>query len=59
MCTYINLPLRPGCSMCTSPRPEEYEVPPYYTPTEEELKHLAAGIVDEGWIDDEDLGPVS
>ena len=27
VCTYKNKPRRPGCEMCTNPRPEDYEVP--------------------------------
>ncbi|GAB1602048.1 -type and C3HC4-type zinc finger-containing 1 isoform X1 [Argonauta hians] len=30
-CTYYNLPLRPGCEMCTEPRPADYEVPDNYS----------------------------
>ena len=27
VCTYVNKPRRPGCEMCTNPRPEDYVVP--------------------------------
>ncbi|XP_014785078.1 ranBP-type and C3HC4-type zinc finger-containing protein 1 isoform X2 [Octopus bimaculoides] len=30
-CTYDNLPMRPGCEMCTEPRPVDYEVPDNYS----------------------------
>ncbi|XP_067825146.1 ranBP-type and C3HC4-type zinc finger-containing protein 1-like isoform X2 [Heptranchias perlo] len=36
-CTYINKPSRPGCEMCSSPRPPEYSVPEEYAPDDEEL----------------------
>ncbi|XP_078086378.1 ranBP-type and C3HC4-type zinc finger-containing protein 1 isoform X2 [Mustelus asterias] len=36
-CTYINKPTRPGCEMCSSPRPPEYAVPQDYKPDDEEL----------------------
>ncbi|XP_041040697.1 ranBP-type and C3HC4-type zinc finger-containing protein 1 isoform X1 [Carcharodon carcharias] len=36
-CTYINKPTRPGCEMCSSPRPPEYSVPQDYKPDDEEL----------------------
>lgn len=35
-CTYINLPLRPGCELCSGDRPADYVVPPNYKPTPEE-----------------------
>lgn len=36
-CTFHNLPMRPGCEMCSSPRPADYTVPQDYTPTPGEL----------------------
>ena len=36
-CTYHNKPIRPGCEMCTTPRPEDYVVPAGYKMDEEEL----------------------
>ncbi|XP_038652407.1 ranBP-type and C3HC4-type zinc finger-containing protein 1 [Scyliorhinus canicula] len=36
-CTYINKPTRPGCEMCSSPRPPEYSVPQDYKPDDEEM----------------------
>ncbi|XP_059827574.1 ranBP-type and C3HC4-type zinc finger-containing protein 1 isoform X3 [Hypanus sabinus] len=29
-CTFINKPTRPGCEMCSSPRPQDYVVPEEY-----------------------------
>ena len=37
ICTYHNKPTRPGCEMCTAPRPDEYVLPAGYEPDEEEL----------------------
>ena len=37
LCTYKNKPPRPGCCMCTAPRPDEYRVPVEYELDEEEL----------------------
>ncbi|BFZ13299.1 hypothetical protein BsWGS_16338 [Bradybaena similaris] len=37
MCTYINLPVRPGCEMCSGPRPSSYKIPPNYDMTPEEV----------------------
>uniref|UniRef100_UPI00398E81D3 ranBP-type and C3HC4-type zinc finger-containing protein 1 n=1 Tax=Pristiophorus japonicus TaxID=55135 RepID=UPI00398E81D3 len=36
-CTYINKPTRPGCEMCSNPRPSEYSVPEEHAPDDEEL----------------------
>ncbi|XP_078280060.1 ranBP-type and C3HC4-type zinc finger-containing protein 1 [Rhinoraja longicauda] len=36
-CTYINKPNRPGCEMCSSPRPQDYPVPEEYALNDEEL----------------------
>ncbi|XP_007893268.1 ranBP-type and C3HC4-type zinc finger-containing protein 1 [Callorhinchus milii] len=36
-CTYINKPTRPGCEMCSSPRPPEYSVPQQYSPDDAEM----------------------
>uniref|UniRef100_A0A0B7BCW6 RanBP-type and C3HC4-type zinc finger-containing protein 1 n=1 Tax=Arion vulgaris TaxID=1028688 RepID=A0A0B7BCW6_9EUPU len=35
-CTFINLPVRPGCEMCTGPKPPGYKVPSGYHMTPEE-----------------------
>ena len=40
-CTFINKPTRPGCEMCGSNRPEDYEVPADYEMTPEERERLA------------------
>ena len=37
LCTYKNKPSRPGCGMCTAPRPDDYQVPAEYKLDEEEL----------------------
>lgn len=39
-CTYINTPTRPGCEVCSSARPVDYEVPAGYIVTPEEKKRL-------------------
>ncbi|XP_060681236.1 ranBP-type and C3HC4-type zinc finger-containing protein 1 [Hemiscyllium ocellatum] len=39
-CTYINKPTRPGCEMCSSPRPPDYCVPQNYKPDDEELYRI-------------------
>ena len=35
-CTFINKPTRPGCEVCGSCRPADYEVPQGYVPTDDE-----------------------
>ncbi|CAG5133424.1 unnamed protein product [Candidula unifasciata] len=37
MCTFINLPMRPGCEMCSGPRPSNYKIPSDYNMTPEEV----------------------
>ncbi|XP_067904722.1 ranBP-type and C3HC4-type zinc finger-containing protein 1-like isoform X2 [Heterodontus francisci] len=39
-CTYINKPTRPGCEMCSTARPDDYQVPNLYKPDEEELQRI-------------------
>jgi RanBP-type and C3HC4-type zinc finger-containing protein 1 len=39
-CTYINQPTRPGCEVCTSDRPADYEIPSDYQLTEEERNRM-------------------
>ena len=39
-CTYINEPTRPGCKMCSSPRPSGYKLPENYIPTLDEQERL-------------------
>ncbi|XP_020392861.1 ranBP-type and C3HC4-type zinc finger-containing protein 1 [Rhincodon typus] len=39
-CTYINKPTRPGCEMCSTARPDDYQVPDMYQPDEEELQRM-------------------
>lgn len=46
MCTFVNPPLRPGCEMCSTDRPQDYQVPDGYIPDERErerLERLQAG----------------
>ncbi|XP_064599255.1 ranBP-type and C3HC4-type zinc finger-containing protein 1-like isoform X2 [Liolophura sinensis] len=39
VCTFINLPTRPGCAMCSESRPVNYEVPKnFHVPEEEEAR---------------------
>jgi len=35
-CTYVNQPTRPGCEMCSTPRPDDFKLPPDYIPTADE-----------------------
>lgn len=36
-CTYINLPHRPGCEMCTNTRPSDYQIPDNYEMSSKEI----------------------
>lgn len=40
-CTYRNLPTFEGCTICTEPRPADYEVPENYVMLPEEVERLA------------------
>ncbi|XP_056341793.1 sharpin isoform X2 [Oenanthe melanoleuca] len=40
LCTFLNKPTRPGCEMCSSPRPEGYRVPGGHRPDPAELQRL-------------------
>ena len=42
VCTYINLPTRPGCEMCSSDRPADYVVPDGTKLDERERTRIAA-----------------
>ncbi|XP_077637618.1 sharpin [Lonchura striata] len=39
-CTFLNKPTRPGCEMCSAPRPEGYRVPGGHRPDPAELRRL-------------------
>lgn len=39
-CTYINKPTRPGCELCASDRPQDYAVPHFYLPDQQELYRI-------------------
>ena len=39
-CTYKNLPHRPGCEVCNNTRPDDYQPPPNYVPTDAEKKFV-------------------
>ncbi|XP_077349619.1 ranBP-type and C3HC4-type zinc finger-containing protein 1 [Lithobates pipiens] len=39
-CTFINVPTRPGCEICSSDRPAGYMVPEWYKPDESERRRL-------------------
>uniref|UniRef100_A0A8D2PAQ1 RanBP2-type domain-containing protein n=1 Tax=Zosterops lateralis melanops TaxID=1220523 RepID=A0A8D2PAQ1_ZOSLA len=39
-CTFLNKPTRPGCEMCSSPRPEGYRVPGGHRPDPAEQQRL-------------------
>ncbi|KAM7071319.1 LOW QUALITY PROTEIN: sharpin, partial [Acridotheres tristis] len=40
LCTFLNKPTRPGCEMCSSPRPEGYRVPGGHRPDPAEQRRL-------------------
>ena len=40
VCTYVNSPSRPGCEMCSTARPQDYQVPDDYVPDERERIRL-------------------
>lgn len=40
VCTFMNKPTRPGCEMCGTARPEDYEVPDIYKPDEDEVHRI-------------------
>ncbi|KAL0978212.1 hypothetical protein UPYG_G00167550 [Umbra pygmaea] len=40
VCTYANKPTRPGCEMCGSERPTDYQVPDIYQPDDDEIHRL-------------------
>ena len=39
-CTFKNLPYRPGCELCDCARPDDYQPPPNYVPTDTEKKFM-------------------
>lgn len=39
-CTYINEPTRPGCQLCSNPRPDDYVAPEDYVPSVSEVERL-------------------
>ncbi|KAM5157644.1 ranBP-type and C3HC4-type zinc finger-containing protein 1-like [Mantella aurantiaca] len=39
-CTYINVPTRPGCEICSADRPADYVVPDGYKPDEAERRRI-------------------
>uniref|UniRef100_UPI00398E7214 ranBP-type and C3HC4-type zinc finger-containing protein 1-like n=1 Tax=Pristiophorus japonicus TaxID=55135 RepID=UPI00398E7214 len=39
-CTYINKPTRPGCEMCSTARPDNYQLPDLYKPDQDELQRM-------------------
>ncbi|KAM9307749.1 ranBP-type and C3HC4-type zinc finger-containing protein 1-like [Gastrophryne carolinensis] len=40
ICTFINVPTRPGCEMCSADRPAHYVVPEGYRPGESERRRI-------------------
>lgn len=40
MCTYLNKPTRPGCELCATERPQDYTVPSFYLPDQQELYRI-------------------
>ncbi|XP_039264818.2 ranBP-type and C3HC4-type zinc finger-containing protein 1-like [Styela clava] len=39
-CTYLNEPTRPGCEICSKPRPVDYQVPHDYVPSKKEAERI-------------------
>ena len=39
-CTFVNEPTRPGCEACCADRPDDYEVPADYLPSQAERTRL-------------------
>ncbi|XP_033924831.1 sharpin [Melopsittacus undulatus] len=39
-CTFLNKPTRPGCEMCSAPRPDDYIIPREHRPDERERRRL-------------------
>ncbi|XP_067856349.1 ranBP-type and C3HC4-type zinc finger-containing protein 1-like isoform X2 [Heptranchias perlo] len=39
-CTYINKPTRPGCEMCSTARPDDYQIPDMYKPDHREIQRM-------------------
>lgn len=46
-CTFVNQPLRPGCEICSAPRPVDYKVPANYIPTDDERRRIQQESVEE------------
>jgi RanBP-type and C3HC4-type zinc finger-containing protein 1 len=40
ICTFVNSPSRPGCEMCSTDRPQDYQIPDGYVPDERERERL-------------------
>ena len=47
MCTYVNSPLRPGCEMCSTDRPQNYQIPDNYMPDERDKERIQRAQVEE------------
>ncbi len=47
ICTFVNAPLRPGCEMCSTARPQDYQVPDDYVPDERERARVERAQVGE------------
>ncbi|KAJ8259565.1 hypothetical protein GJAV_G00170890 [Gymnothorax javanicus] len=39
-CTFVNRPTWPGCEICSTARPADYQVPDLYQPDEQEIRRL-------------------
>jgi hypothetical protein len=46
-CTLINSPVRPGCEVCSTPRPSNYQLPPGYVPSESERELMRKLDIDD------------
>lgn len=40
VCTFVNKPTRPGCEICSTERPADYQVPDIYQPDHHELQRI-------------------
>ena len=49
-CTFVNEPTRPGCQMCSNPRPADYKQPVGYMPSPSEQERLKQEKYNEGMV---------
>ena len=46
-CTFVNKPMRPGCEICSTARPDSYRLPEDYTPDASERELMQKLNIDE------------